>query len=70
MRDVFTNAPAGVVLVVAVGVGLLSHYTGDAITSNYYGAAALVFGYAIIDHLHGIRAALNRLESPRPSGLS
>jgi hypothetical protein len=63
------------VLVVAVGYGLVSWLVDTIIgtgagESSFLLIMAVPVAYALIDHLHGIRAALNRLESPRASGLS
>ena len=69
MISYLTNPSPMRVLVVAVIAMTLSWIDGLAPSHGYY-LMALVFGTAVIDHLHGIRAALNRLESPRPTGLS
>jgi hypothetical protein len=62
--------------IIAIAVVATVTWLGDLATgqttsasSAYYGAALLVV-YVVVDHLHGIRAALNRLESSRESGLS
>jgi hypothetical protein len=66
MIEQLTNASAMRVLTVAAVVALVS-WLGDKASgqhvpeSTYFYLAALVFGYALIDHLHGIRGYLASL---------